>query len=99
MFKTFHGNKDAKGIGLFITKNQIEAMDGSIAIESEKIQEQNLPLNFYLNNHLMNVGRICIVDDDPIYVYAFKKNLIACGIEQDLMIYDDGANSLKRAFE
>jgi PAS domain S-box-containing protein len=35
MYKTFHRNKDAKGIGLFITKNQIEAMGGSITVESE----------------------------------------------------------------
>lgn len=34
MYKTFHRNKDAKGIGLFITKNQIEAMGGRIAVES-----------------------------------------------------------------
>ncbi|WP_396147062.1 PAS domain S-box protein [Flavobacterium sp.] len=35
MYKTFHKNKDAKGIGLFITKNQIEAMEGSVTVESE----------------------------------------------------------------
>lgn len=35
MYKTFHGNKDARGIGLFITKNQIEAMGGKIEAESE----------------------------------------------------------------
>lgn len=34
MYKTFHKHKDAKGIGLFITKNQIESMNGSIKIES-----------------------------------------------------------------
>ncbi|WP_339836297.1 PAS domain-containing protein [uncultured Maribacter sp.] len=34
MYKTFHKHKDAKGIGLFITKNQIEAMSGSIKLES-----------------------------------------------------------------
>jgi signal transduction histidine kinase len=34
MYKTFHGNADAKGIGLFITKNQIESMGGSISVES-----------------------------------------------------------------
>lgn len=34
MYKTFHGNKDAKGIGLFITKNQVEAMGGKIEVES-----------------------------------------------------------------
>ncbi|WP_212003420.1 PAS domain-containing protein [Chitinophaga sp. HK235] len=32
--KTFHRNKDAKGIGLFITKTQVEAMGGSIKAES-----------------------------------------------------------------
>ncbi len=35
MYKTFHNNPEAKGIGLFITKNQIEALGGSISIESQ----------------------------------------------------------------
>lgn len=35
MFKVFSNNKDSRGIGLFITKNQIEAMGGSISVESE----------------------------------------------------------------
>ncbi len=35
MYKTFHSHKDAKGIGLFITKNQIEAMSGTISVESK----------------------------------------------------------------
>ncbi|MCK0159271.1 PAS domain-containing sensor histidine kinase [Allomuricauda sp. F6463D] len=35
MYKTFHGNEDARGIGLFITKNQIESMGGTIEVESE----------------------------------------------------------------
>lgn len=35
MYKTFHGNKDAKGIGLFITKNQVEALGGKIEVHSE----------------------------------------------------------------
>jgi signal transduction histidine kinase len=34
MYKTFHQNSDAKGIGLFITRNQIEALGGTISIES-----------------------------------------------------------------
>lgn len=33
--KTFHKNKDAKGIGLYITKSQVEAMGGSILAESQ----------------------------------------------------------------
>ncbi|MCF4102536.1 PAS domain S-box protein [Gillisia sp. M10.2A] len=34
MYKTFHLNKDARGVGLFITKNQIEAIGGKIEVES-----------------------------------------------------------------
>ncbi len=34
MFKTFHGNSDARGIGLFITRNQIEALGGQIEVQS-----------------------------------------------------------------
>jgi len=35
MYKTFHPHEDAKGIGLFITRNQVEAMGGKIEVESE----------------------------------------------------------------
>ncbi len=35
MFKTFHGNRDARGIGLFITRNQIDALGGTIEVESK----------------------------------------------------------------
>jgi len=35
MYKTFHNNKEARGLGLYIIKNQIEAMGGSITVSSE----------------------------------------------------------------
>lgn len=35
MYKTFHKHHEARGIGLYITRNQIEAMKGSISVESE----------------------------------------------------------------
>lgn len=35
MYKTFHGNQDAKGMGLFLVKEQVEAMNGKIELESE----------------------------------------------------------------
>jgi len=36
MYKTFHTNKDARGIGLFITKNQVEAINGKIEVTSQE---------------------------------------------------------------
>lgn len=35
MYKTFHEHEKANGIGLYITKNQIEAMNGKVSVESE----------------------------------------------------------------
>lgn len=46
MYKTFHKHKDAKGIGLFITKNQIESMSGSIKVESEIDKGTTFTLKF-----------------------------------------------------
>ncbi|WP_158826606.1 sensor histidine kinase [Mucilaginibacter lacusdianchii] len=34
MYKTFHRHPDARGMGLFLVKNQVEAMGGSISAES-----------------------------------------------------------------
>lgn len=36
MFKTFHKNEDARGIGLFITKSQVEVLGGTITVQSSE---------------------------------------------------------------
>ncbi|WP_452224716.1 sensor histidine kinase [Lacinutrix chionoecetis] len=35
LYKTFHKNENAEGVGLYLTKNQIEAFGGSIKVESQ----------------------------------------------------------------
>lgn len=35
LFKTFNANPDSKGIGLYISKNQIEAMGGHVEVKSQ----------------------------------------------------------------
>ena len=47
MYKTFHNNVDARGIGLYITKNQIEAMGGSIMACSEPQQGSTFNVYFH----------------------------------------------------
>jgi len=47
MYKTFHNNPEARGIGLYITKNQIEAMNGKILVDSEV--GKGTTFNIYFN--------------------------------------------------
>jgi len=47
MYKTFHDNSEAKGIGLYITKNHIEAMEGKITTNSEV--GKGTTFNIYFN--------------------------------------------------
>ena len=35
LHKTFHENSDARGVGLFLVKNQVEALGGSITVQSK----------------------------------------------------------------
>ncbi len=47
MYKTFHTNTDAVGIGLFITKNQIESQNGTISVTSTLGQGATFIINFH----------------------------------------------------
>lgn len=47
MYKTFHNNKDARGLGLYIIKNQVEAMGGNITVNSEV--NKGATFNVYFN--------------------------------------------------
>ena len=46
MYKTFHYNEDAIGIGLFITKNHIESLGGKVEVTSEVDQGTEFSIYF-----------------------------------------------------
>lgn len=46
LYKTFHRNADARGVGLFITKNQIEAMQGKIEVASQPGEDTTFRVYF-----------------------------------------------------
>ncbi|MCM4167680.1 Adaptive-response sensory-kinase SasA [Arenibacter antarcticus] len=51
MYKTFHEHPDARGIGLFLCKNQVEAMGGKIEVESEVDKGANFTTYFRHENN------------------------------------------------
>jgi PAS domain S-box-containing protein len=48
MYKTFHNKPDARGIGLFITKNQVDAMGGHIEVNSRIGDDSGTTFSVYL---------------------------------------------------
>lgn len=48
MNKTFHRNSDARGVGLYITKNQITAMGGTIEVHSKINEGTTFTMKFKL---------------------------------------------------
>lgn len=46
MYKTFHGNADARGLGLFMSKNQLEAMGARVEVDSKPGYGTNFKLYF-----------------------------------------------------
>jgi len=56
MYKTFHGNADAKGMGLFIIKTQIEALGGKIEVKSIVGESTTFKVFFKDNNDRTATG-------------------------------------------
>ena len=46
MYKTFHSGEDSRGFGLYITKSQIEVMNGKITVQSEVNRGTTFTINF-----------------------------------------------------
>ncbi|HCW07986.1 MAG TPA: hypothetical protein DGG95_11555 [Cytophagales bacterium] len=51
LHKTFHGNPDAKGVGLFITKLQVEALNGRIEVKSKENEGTSFIIHFPIRDN------------------------------------------------
>lgn len=51
LYQRFHNNIDGKGLGLYIIKSQVEAMDGKIEVESVENEGTTFRIYFYDPHH------------------------------------------------
>ena len=47
MYKTFHDNENATGIGLFMTKNHVETLGGKIEVLSKVNEGSEFKISLY----------------------------------------------------
>jgi light-regulated signal transduction histidine kinase (bacteriophytochrome) len=75
---TFHRHPDSKGVGLFMTKTQIEAVGGSVTVESEVNKGTNFKETQIMIKKLPLIG---IIDDNTVYQFILtsiiNKNKLA----------------------
>lgn len=64
MYKTFHNHPDAKGFGLFITKNQVEAIGGKIEVESHPGVGSRFKVYFQPEKRLKNISETLLVNSE-----------------------------------
>lgn len=46
MYRTFHNNDDARGVGLFLVKSKVEALGGDITVKSELGKGSSFSIRF-----------------------------------------------------
>ena len=51
LYQRFHNNIDGKGLGLYIIKSQVEAMDGKIDVQSVENEGTTFKISFYDPHH------------------------------------------------
>lgn len=52
LYKTFHRNPDSKGVGLFMVKTHVEALSGTIQIESMLHKGTTFTIQLPISNHI-----------------------------------------------
>ncbi|MCM1227962.1 MAG: response regulator [Clostridium sp.] len=111
LFKTFTREQDSvtnkiqgTGLGMAITKNLIDLMGGTIAVESEKgkgskftvdlglhISKQEIDKNFWKNN---NITKIIAIDDEEVICQNIQISMEGTGVTVDYVL--DGKSAVEK---
>jgi hypothetical protein len=81
-----------QGVGLFLTKAQVEGMGGTITVERLML-EQNLKL-FFKNYNMDNKLIIAIIDDDTIFQFIGKRFIESFESVDKTLIFSDGKDAI-----
>jgi CheY-like chemotaxis protein len=93
--KVFHDHPDARGVGLFITKKQVETLGGSISVISEPDKGAEFIINFGEAYEPKEVNLVCVVDDDKAYRISLLEQLTIKGVHENLLMFPNGQPAIK----
>lgn len=100
MNSTFHENQDARGVGLFITRNQVESMGGSIRVESEVDVGTTFTITFNEKENMFNIiDKLWVIDDDDIFKYTLQREIAAVNLIRKVSTFPNGKMALDQLKE
>lgn len=96
LYKRFHTHTEGKGLGLFLVKLQVEALDGKIGVESILNQGTRFKLEFPVSG---NMEEQILLDNEAATLY-FNAPLNCIGINwKQVASYDQSKELLKKSID
>lgn len=91
LHKTFHHHADARGVGLFITRNQIEALGGSVSVASQPDKGTTFTVIFNeQEKSAKKLDTVFLADDDDIMKYSLQRMISTTGLVHKVETFPNG---------
>jgi signal transduction histidine kinase len=74
MYKRFHTHVEGRGLGLYLVKTQVEALHGTISVESELNRGTTFSINIALPRDIE--GQVCFDCDSGSILYNARTNIM-----------------------